>query len=71
MEHIVIIGNRIAGLRLRHIRKNQIQKSLLFLLKLSFSFSYRFNVRVYGHMKFDTHNPKIILEKNKINLVQG
>jgi hypothetical protein len=23
-----------------------------------------------GHMKFDTHNPKIILEKNKINLVQ-
>jgi predicted NAD/FAD-dependent oxidoreductase len=25
MEHIVIIGNGIAGLRARHIRKNQIQ----------------------------------------------
>jgi hypothetical protein len=25
-----------------------------------------------GHMKFETHNPmKIILKKNKINLVQG
>jgi glycine/D-amino acid oxidase-like deaminating enzyme len=39
MEHIVIIGNGIAGVTLaRHIRKNQIQKLLLYLLKLSFSF---------------------------------
>jgi NADH dehydrogenase FAD-containing subunit len=46
---IVIIGNGIAGVTLaRHIRKNQIQKLLLYLLKLSFLFSYRFNVRVYG-----------------------
>jgi hypothetical protein len=48
MEHIVIIGNGLLELRLRHIRKKSDSKSLLFLLKLSFSFSYRFNVRVYG-----------------------
>jgi hypothetical protein len=48
--YVIITG---AGLRLRHIRKNQIQKLLLYLLKLSFSFLDHFNVRVYGHMKFE------------------
>jgi glycine/D-amino acid oxidase-like deaminating enzyme len=39
MEHIVIIGNGIAGVTLaRHIRKNQIQKLLLYLLETEFSF---------------------------------
>jgi NADH dehydrogenase FAD-containing subunit len=71
MEHIVIIGNGIAGVTLaRHIRKNQIQKLLLYLLKLSFLFHTAL-MYVFMGMKFE-HNPmKIILEKNKINLVQG
>jgi hypothetical protein len=47
MEHIVIIGNGIAELRLHVIfEKIRFKKLLLYLLKLFFS--YRFNVRVYG-----------------------
>jgi hypothetical protein len=73
MEHIVIIGNGIAELRLHVIfEKNQIQKLLLYLLKLSFSSRTALMYVFMGHMKFEQHNPmKIILKKNKINLVQG
>jgi hypothetical protein len=44
MEHIVIIGNGAGVTLARHIRKNQIQKLLLYLFWVFFSA----NVRVYG-----------------------
>jgi hypothetical protein len=54
MEHIVIIGNGIAEFACIVIRKNQIQKLLLYLLKLSFSFLTALMYVFMGHMKFDT-----------------
>jgi hypothetical protein len=61
MEHIVIIGNGIAELFVSHSKKSD--PKIHYLLKLSFSFSYRFNVRVYGTHEV-WHNPMKI--KNKL-----
>jgi hypothetical protein len=56
MEHIVIIGNGI-GVTLAHIRKNQIQSTIV-SARNEFFFSRTALMYIFmGHMKFEhTHN---------------
>jgi hypothetical protein len=57
-------------LRLRHIRKNQIQKITIVSSETEFLL-YRFNVRVYGAYEDTQSYENNFWKKNKINLVQG
>ncbi|MEZ7504807.1 NAD(P)/FAD-dependent oxidoreductase [Flavobacterium sp. Arc2] len=75
MEHIVIIGNGIAGVTLaRHIRKKSDSKITIVSSETEFFFSRTALMYVFmGHMKFE-HTQSYennFWEKNKINLVQG
>jgi NADH dehydrogenase FAD-containing subunit len=55
MEHIVIIGNGIAGVTLaRHIRKQSKNKITIISSETEFfSFENGIDVRFMGHMKFE------------------
>jgi NAD(P)H-nitrite reductase large subunit len=75
MEHIVIIGNGIAGVTLaRHIRKKSDSKITIVSSETEFFFSRTALMYVFmGHMKFE-HTQSYednFWKKNKINLVQG
>jgi NAD(P)H-nitrite reductase large subunit len=75
MEHIVIIGNGIAGVTLaRHIRKKSDAKVTIVSSENEFFFSRTALMYVFmGHMKFE-HTQSYendFWKKNKINLVHG
>jgi NAD(P)H-nitrite reductase large subunit len=75
MEHIVIIGNGIAGVTLaRHIRKKSDSKITIVSSETEFFFSRTALMYVFmGHMKFE-HTQSYendFWKKNKIDLVQG
>jgi NAD(P)H-nitrite reductase large subunit len=75
MEHIVIIGNGIAGVTLaRHIRKKSDSKITIVSSETEFFFSRTALMYVFmGHMKFE-HTQSYennFWKKNRINLVQG
>tara|TARA_R110002049_G_scaffold155557_6_gene320478 strand:+ start:5950 stop:7293 length:1344 start_codon:yes stop_codon:yes gene_type:complete len=75
MEHIVIIGNGIAGVSAaRHIRKLSDKKITLISAETEYFFSRTALMYVYmGHMKFEHTQPyeNWFWKKNKINLTQG
>ena len=75
MEHIVIIGNGIAGVTLaRHIRKKSDTKITIVSAEHEFFFSRTALMYVFmGHMKFEHTQPyeTDFWKKNNINLVQG
>ena len=75
MEHIVIIGNGIAGITLaRHIRKKSDSKITIVSSENEFFFSRTALMYVFmGHMKFEHMQPyeNDFWKKNKIDLVQG
>ncbi len=75
MEHIVIIGNGIAGVTLaRHIRKKSNSEITIISSENKFFFSRTALMYVFmGHMKFEHTQPyeDQFWKKNKINLVQG
>lgn len=75
MEHIVIIGNGIAGVTLaRHIRKKSNSEITIISSETKFFFSRTALMYVFmGHMKFEHTQPyeDQFWKKNKINLVQG
>lgn len=75
MEHIVIIGNGIAGVTLaRHIRKKSDSKITIVSSENEFFFSRTALMYVFmGHMKFEHMQPyeNDFWKKNKIDLVQG
>jgi NAD(P)H-nitrite reductase large subunit len=75
MEHIVIIGNGIAGVTLaRHIRKKSDKKITIVSAEHEFFFSRTALMYVFmGHMKFEHTQPyeTDFWKKNNINLVQA
>ncbi len=75
MEHIVIIGNGIAGITAaRHIRKNSDKKITVVSAETDYFFSRTALMYVYmGHMKFEHTQPyeKWFWKKNRIDLVKG
>ena len=75
MEHIVIIGNGIAGVTVaRHIRKNSDKKITIVSAETDYFFSRTALMYVYmGHMKFEHTQPyeNWFWKKNRIDLVKG
>jgi len=75
MEHIVIIGNGIAGITAaRHIRKNSDKKITVVSAETDYFFSRTALMYVYmGHMKFEHTQPyeNWFWKKNRIDLVKG
>ena len=75
MEHIVIIGNGIAGVTLaRHIRKKCNSEITIISSENKFFFSRTALMYVFmGHMKFEHTQPyeDQFWKKNKINLIEG
>ena len=75
MEHIVIIGNGIAGVTAaRHIRKNSNKKITIVSAETDYFFSRTALMYVYmGHMKFEHTQPyePYFWKKNKIELKKG
>jgi len=75
MEHIVIIGNGIAGVSAaRHIRKNSDKKITIVSAETKYFFSRTALMYVYmGHMKFEHTQPyeNWFWKKNKIDLKEG
>jgi NAD(P)H-nitrite reductase large subunit len=75
MEHIVIIGNGIAGITAaRHIRKNSDKKITVVSSETKFFFSRTALMYVYmGHMKFEHTQPyeNWFWDKNSIDLKEG
>ena len=75
MEHIVIIGNGIAGVTAaRHIRKNSDKKITIVSAETDYFFSRTALMYVYmGHMKFEHTQPyeNWFWKKNRIELVKG
>ena len=75
MEHIVIIGNGIAGITAaRHIRKLSNKKITVISAESEYFFSRTALMYVYmGHMKFNHTQPyeNWFWKKNKINLLQA
>jgi NAD(P)H-nitrite reductase large subunit len=75
MEHIVIIGNGIAGVTLaRHIRKQSKNKITIISSETEFFFSRTALMYVFmGHMKFEHTQPyeNDFWKKNNIDLKQG
>ncbi|MGB5554167.1 MAG: FAD/NAD(P)-binding oxidoreductase [Flavobacteriaceae bacterium] len=75
MEHIVIIGNGIAGVTAaRHIRKNSDKQITIISAETEYFFSRTALMYVYmGHMKFEHTQPyeNWFWKKNRINLVKG
>lgn len=75
MEHIVIIGNGIAGVTAaRHIRKNSDKQISIISAETDYFFSRTALMYVYmGHMKFEHTQPyeNWFWKKNRINLVKG
>ncbi len=75
MEHIVIIGNGIAGVSAaRHIRKNSDKKITIVSTETEYFFSRTALMYVYmGHMKFEHTQPyeNWFWKKNSIDLVKG
>ena len=75
MEHIVIIGNGVAGVTLaRHIRKKSESKITIVSAEHEFFFSRTALMYVFmGHMKFEHTQPyeNDFWKKNNINLVQA
>ncbi len=75
MEHIVIIGNGIAGVTAaRHIRKLSDKKITIVSAESEYFFSRTALMYVYmGHMKFEHTQPyeNHFWKKNRIDLVQG
>lgn len=75
MEHIVIIGNGIAGVTAaRHIRKKSDKKITIISGEHPYFFSRTALMYVYmGHLKFEHTQPyeNWFWEKNKIDLYQG
>jgi len=75
MEHIVIIGNGIAGITAaRHIRKLSDKKITVVSAETDYFFSRTALMYVYmGHMKFEHTQPyeNWFWKKNRINLVKG
>lgn len=75
MEHIVIIGNGIAGVTAaRHIRKNSDKKITIVSAETDYFFSRTALMYVYmGHMKFEHTQPyeNWFWKKNRIELVKA
>lgn len=75
MEHIVIIGNGIAGITAaRHIRKNSDKKITIISAETDYFFSRTALMYVYmGHMKFEHTQPyeNWFWKKNRIDLING
>ncbi|MFC4221047.1 NAD(P)/FAD-dependent oxidoreductase [Flagellimonas marina] len=75
MEHIVIIGNGIAGVTAaRHIRKLSHKRITIISTETDYFFSRTALMYVYmGHMKFEHTQPyeKGFWKKNSIDLVKG
>lgn len=75
MEHIVIIGNGIAGVSAaRHIRKNSDKKITIVSAETDYFFSRTALMYVYmGHMKFEHTQPyeNWFWKKNRIDLVKA
>lgn len=75
MEHIVIIGNGIAGVTTaRHIRKKSDKKITIISAETDYFFSRTALMYVYmGHMKFEHTQPyeNWFWKKNRIDLVNG
>ena len=75
MEHIVIIGNGIAGVTAaRHIRKLSDKKITIISSETQYFFSRTALMYVYmGHMKFEHTQPyeNHFWKKNRIDLIQG
>ncbi|MEM9144217.1 MAG: FAD/NAD(P)-binding oxidoreductase [Bacteroidota bacterium] len=75
MEHIVIIGNGIAGITAaRHIRKLSDKRISIISAETDYFFSRTALMYVYmGHMKFEHIQPyeNWFWEKNRIELVRG
>lgn len=75
MEHIVIIGNGIAGVTAaRHIRKLSDKRITIISAETDYFFSRTALMYVYmGHMKFEHTQPyeKGFWKKNRIELVKG
>ncbi|QLG45775.1 NAD(P)/FAD-dependent oxidoreductase [Costertonia aggregata] len=75
MEHIVIIGNGIAGVTAaRHVRKLSDKKITLISAETDYFFSRTALMYVYmGHMKFEHTQPyeNWFWKKNRLNLVKG
>ena len=75
MEHIVIIGNGIAGITAaRHIRKNSDKKITVVSAETDYFFSRTALMYVYmGHMKFEHTQPyeNWFWKKNRIELVNA
>ncbi len=75
MEHIVIIGNGIAGITAaRHIRKKSDKKITVISAENKYFFSRTALMYVYmGHIKFEHTQPyeDWFWKKNKINLKEG
>ena len=75
MEHIVIIGNGIAGVTAaRHIRKNSDKQITIVSAETDYFFSRTALMYVYmGHMKFEHTQPyeNWFWKKNRIDLVKG
>ncbi|WP_273568167.1 NAD(P)/FAD-dependent oxidoreductase [Maribacter halichondriae] len=75
MDHIIIIGNGIAGVTAaRHIRKNSDKKITIVSTETDYFFSRTALMYVYmGHMKFEHTQPyeNWFWKKNRIDLVKG
>ena len=75
MEHIVIIGNGIAGVTAaRHIRKNSDKRITIVSAETDYFFSRTALMYVFmGHMKFEHTQPyeNWFWKKNRIDLVKG
>jgi NADPH-dependent 2,4-dienoyl-CoA reductase/sulfur reductase-like enzyme len=75
MEHIVIIGNGIAGVTAaRHIRKNSDKRITIISAETDYFFSRTALMYVYmGHMKFKHTQPyeNWFWKKNRIDLLKG
>ena len=75
MEHIVIIGNGIAGVTAaRHIRKNSDKKITIISAETPYFFSRTALMYIYmGHMTFEQTQPyeNWFWKKNRIDLKQG
>jgi len=75
MEHIVIIGNGIAGVTAaRHIRKNSDKRITIVSAETDYFFSRTALMYIYmGHMKFEHIQPyeNWFWKKNRIELVKG
>lgn len=75
MEHIIIIGNGIAGVTLaRHIRKKSNAEITIVSSEHKYFFSRTALMYVFmGHMKFEHTQPyeNDFWKKNKINLIEG